>query len=63
MTSLLTIFSDKENIKSSKKQVSSFPSLNQGKKFKKYQNKIENSLEKNAEILSGKEGFTNIEGN
>lgn len=61
MTSLLTIFSDKENVKSSKKKVSSFPSLNQGKKFKKYQNKIEHSLEKNAEILSGKEGFTNMD--
>ncbi len=30
--------------------------------FKKYQNKIEHSLEKSAEILSGKEGFTDMEG-
>jgi hypothetical protein len=63
MASLLTIFSDQENVKSSKKTVSPFPSLNQGKQFEKYQNKIEDSLEENAEILSGKEGFTNIEGN
>jgi hypothetical protein len=62
MTSILTIFSDKENVKSSKKKISSFPSLNQGKKFKKYQNKIEDSLEKNAEFLSGKEGFIDMEG-
>jgi hypothetical protein len=36
------------------------PSLNQGIKFKKYQNKIENSLEKNAIEISGKEGYSNI---
>lgn len=34
-------------------------SLNQGNKFKKYQNKINSSLEKNADILSGIEGFQN----
>jgi hypothetical protein len=62
MTSILTVFSDKENVKSNKKKLSSFPSLNQGKKFKKYQNKIEDSLEKNAEFLSGKEGFIDMEG-
>ncbi len=32
-------------------------SLNQGRKFKKYQRKITNNLEKNAAILSGVEGF------
>jgi hypothetical protein len=32
-------------------------SLNQGSKFKKYQNKISNSLEKKAVQLSGIEGF------
>ncbi len=35
------------------------PGLNQGQKFKKYQNKISNRLQKNAENLSNKEGFTN----
>ena len=35
-------------------------SLNQGKKFKKYQNKIESSLEKVSEMLSGKEGFSDM---
>ena len=61
MTSILNIFSDKENNEIIKnKNVSS--SLKQGKKFKKYQNKIKNSLEKNAEIVSGEEGFSNMEG-
>ena len=44
-------------------QTNPSPALNQGKKFKKYQNKIENSLEKNAIQLSGKEGYTNLNGN
>lgn len=57
MTSILNMFSDNTNNKISKK-VS--PSLKQGKKFKKYQNKIENSLEINAENLSSKEGFSNM---
>lgn len=60
MTSILNIFSDKETKDINKNKV--FPSLKQGKKFKKYQNKIENSLEKNAEILSGREGFSSMEG-
>lgn len=60
MTSILNIFSDNENVESIEKE-SSFPSLNQGKNFKKYQNRIEDSLEENAELLSGKEGFTNID--
>lgn len=59
MTSILNIFSDKETEEiTENKKIS--PSLKQGKKFKKYQNKIENSLEKDAEILSGKEGFSNV---
>jgi hypothetical protein len=62
MASILTIFSDEENVKSSKNNVSGFPSLNQGKQFNTYQNKFEDSLEENTEILSGKEGFTGIEG-
>lgn len=37
-----------------------FPSLAQGNKFNKYQRKIENSLEKKAKKLSGKEGFVGI---
>jgi len=61
MTSNLNIFSIKETNKQQNiKKIS--PSLKQGKKFKKYQNKIERSLEKSAEILSGKEGFTDMEG-
>ena len=62
MASLLTIMHNEEIKRSNKKKTSNFPSLNQGKKFKKYQNKIENSLEKNAEKLSGKEGFSDMEG-
>ena len=60
MTSILNIFSNKQsNKQTSIKKIS--PSLKQGKKFKEYQNKIESSLEKNAEILSGKEGFSGME--
>ena len=61
MTSILNVFSNNETSEPIKKKKIT-PSLNQGKKFKKYQNKIENSLEKNAEILSGREGFSNKEG-
>ena len=39
------------------------PSLNQGKKFKKYQNKIDRSLERKAKRLSGIEGFTDMDSN
>lgn len=39
------------------------PSLNQGKKFKKYQNKIEKILEKDVILLSGKEGFSDMTNN
>lgn len=61
MSNVLNIFSNKEsNELINKKRIS--PALKQGKKFKKYQNKIENSLEKNAKILSGKEGFSDMEG-
>jgi len=59
MTSILNVFSDKEiNEIPKNKKVS--PSLKHGEKFKKYQNKFEDSLE-NAEILSGKEGFSDME--
>jgi len=56
MISISNMFTDNEtNRKTQKKNsVGPSPSLNQGKKFKKYQNKIETNLE-----LSGKEGFTN----
>jgi hypothetical protein len=60
MTSILNIFSD-EQVKSNKQPKSNVShSLNQGKKFNKYQNKISNSLEKNASELSGKEGYSNL---
>jgi hypothetical protein len=36
------------------------PALNQGKKFNKYQKKINNGLEKNAIKVSGKEGYENL---
>jgi hypothetical protein len=55
------IKSKETKIKDSKTNPS--PALNQGKKYKKYQNKIENSLEKNAIKLSGKEGYANLNGN
>jgi hypothetical protein len=58
MASILNIFSD-ESVKS-KKKTNISQSLNQGKKFNKYQNKINNSLEKNALELSGKEGYSNL---
>ena len=60
MTIILNIFSNIQDNEISKNEKIS-PSLKQGKKFKRYQNNIENSLEKNAEILSGKEGFSNIQ--
>lgn len=51
MTSILNL-SDNEIIKNKK----NYPSLKHGKEFKKYQNQIVNSLEKDSE---GKEGFSN----
>ena len=61
MISISDIFSrdDNNNLKKSRITEKS-PATNQGKKFKKYQKKISNSLEKNAEVLSGKEGFTEL---
>jgi hypothetical protein len=56
MTSILNLFSDKKMFKNQKVS----PSLNQGIKFKKYQNKIENNLVKNAIYLTGKEGFSDM---
>jgi hypothetical protein len=38
------------------------PSTNQGKQFKKYQNKIISNLEKEVNAVSQKEGFTGIDG-
>jgi hypothetical protein len=66
---MIHIFSDKDtknksdNKSNKKDMVEQSPSLNQGKKFKKYQSKIENSLEKQAKILSGKEGFSDMNSN
>jgi hypothetical protein len=68
MISIANIFSDKDtndkvNKKVNKKDiVEPSPSLKQGKKFKKYQSKIEDSLEKKAEILAGSgiEGFSDM---
>jgi hypothetical protein len=51
---------DKSNNFKKSKITDKSPATNQGKKFKKYQSKISDSLEKNAEILSGKEGFTEL---
>ena len=61
MLNITKLFSDKDptKIDMTKKSVPS-PSLTQGRKFKKYQKKVENSLEKNAASLSGKEGFTDM---
>jgi len=62
MMNISNLFSD-ENIKSTpstKKNPS--PSLIQGKKYKKYQNKIDNSLEKKAKLISSKEGFSDLNG-
>jgi hypothetical protein len=62
MINISNLFSD-EKIKSKESIVKNktvvYQSLKQGKKFKKYQNKITNDLVKDAIILSGKEGFTN----
>ena len=62
MINISNLFSD-EKIKSKasivKNKTVVYQSLKQGKKFKKYQNKITNDLVKDAIILSGKEGFTN----
>ncbi|MFY7728001.1 MAG: hypothetical protein ACOVRN_00640 [Flavobacterium sp.] len=58
-TSILNIFST-SNL--AKKEITNtidelFPSLSQGTQYNQYQSTIEQSLEKQAEILSGKEGF------
>ena len=60
MASILNVFSNKKSNK--QPNITKIPpSLKHGKKFKNYQNKIESSLEKNAKILSGKEGFSDME--
>ena len=58
---IINMFKDKEQIRSisKTKQHILYPSLTQGNQFNKYKNKIINNLAKNANILSGKEGFTN----
>ena len=57
---MFNIFDNKDNISNIKKSVST-PSLNQGINFKKYQNKMNQSLERNTDFLSGKEGFTGLD--
>ena len=62
MTNISDIFSAK-NYKSEivKKKVSGpSPSLNQGRKYKNYKKKISDNLEKQADNLSGKEGFSDL---
>jgi archaellum component FlaC len=65
MINISNLFSN-EQIKSkestfnrSKTKSTPSPSLNQGKKFKNYQNKIENSLEKTSQLFEGFSGMTN----
>ena len=59
MTSILNVLTFKNNNETSKrKTISPSPALNQGKKFKKYQTKIVNGLEKN---VRGLEGFSNMD--
>ncbi len=48
---------DKNNLVQNENNNVSYPSLNQGKKFKRYQKKINSNLEEKAIQLSGKEGF------
>ena len=69
MTSIVNLFSNFDDLTKPKSVTDSATnyndnnenlislSLNQGGKFKKYQKKISNSLEKKANILSGVEGF------
>lgn len=45
---------------SMEKNIDPSPSLNQGKKFSKYQNNIERNLEKKDQMLSDKEGFSEM---
>lgn len=65
MTNISNNFLKKNNMSEKNKvnELNYFPALNQGKKFKKYQNKINVSLEKKAEYLSGKEGFDLLQPN
>jgi len=65
MISISNMFPSKESkeIVNKKNMICPSPSLNQGKKFKKYQNKIEKNLEQHAILLSGKEGFSDITNN
>lgn len=65
MISISNMFPSKESkeIVNKKDIIGPSPSLNQGKKFKKYQNKIEKNLEQNAILLSGKEGFSDMTNN
>ena len=60
-----SFFYSKDNTPNKTKFKNNFlsPATNQGNKFKNYQNKISNSLEKNAEFLSGREGFTGFSSN
>lgn len=63
MIYISNIFTDKDIKKDVNDEIEPSLSLNQGKQFKKYQRKIENNLVIKAEILSGKEGFSDIGSN
>lgn len=59
MTSISNLDNSKYHRKSNKpNNFAATPSLTQGNKFKNYQKRIQNNLEKKAIQLSGKEGFT-----
>ena len=60
ISNLFTTENNNDNKKEKTNVVDSSPALNQGINFKNYKYKITNSLEKNAENLSGKEGFTGL---
>ena len=60
MTSVDNIFSNNDFLNKEKYGFSSTPSLNQGEKYKKYQNKIKDNLEKDINKVNSVEGFSGI---
>ena len=60
MTSVDNIFSNNDFLKKENYGFSSTPSLNQGEKYKKYQNKIKDNLEKDINKVNSVEGFSGI---
>ena len=61
MIDISKLFESKMNNKIDEVKINQTPALKQGEKFKKYQNKIQNSLEKRVIQISEKEGFDNME--